>query len=70
MNERRNLFSPFSQRRDIEADDEAIEQVFAEASVAHVLVDVRVRGGNHPDVHVDRTGFAQRVNFTLFEKAQ
>ena len=54
-----------------EADDvEAVEEVFAEATVGDQLLEVGVGGGDDANVDVDRAWLAERVDFAGLEKAQ
>ena len=57
VDEAGDFVAPFAQRRDAEADDvEAVEEVFAEASVADRVFEVGVGGGDDADVDGQRAG--------------
>jgi hypothetical protein len=54
-----HVLAPLAQRRQAQADDvEAVEQVFAEHAVAHALLQVLVRGGDHAHIGLDGSGCA------------
>ncbi len=71
LNEERNLFAAFAQGWHGQPDDvEAIEEILAEASLAHHLLEVGVGGSDDADVDVDRLGLAERMNLVRLEEAK
>src|ERR1700732_5638372 len=54
LHQQRNIFAALPQRRQIDADYiEAVEQVFAEAALAHTLAKLNVSGGDDAHVHLN-----------------
>jgi len=49
---------------------ESVEEIFPEASVAQILLEVAVGGGDHSDVHVDGSGAAQSFQLAFLQHAQ
>ena len=45
-------------------------EVFAEIAPAHLFLEVAVRGGEQPDVHLDRLRAADAIDFPLLDGAQ
>src|SRR5690606_29279684 len=63
--------SPFTQwRHEDRVDIEAIEQVFPESAVLHLLQQVAVRGGYQPYVHLERRAASNRIDLALLHGAQ
>ena len=66
-----DILAPLAQRRQAQADDiEAMEQVFAEQSLAHPLFQILVGGGDHPHVDLDRRMPADAVELAVRQHAQ
>ena len=71
LGEQRDVVAPLAQRRDVQRHHaQAVEQVLAEAALAHGGVEVAV--GGRDDAHVDVLGFARpdRRHLAALEHAQ
>jgi hypothetical protein len=61
----------FAQRRHEDREDvEAVIEIVAEFGGRNRLLEVLVRGGDEPDVRVDRLGAAEPLEFALLQDAQ
>ena len=71
LDQGRDFFTALAQRRHSQPDDvEAVEEVFAEASLRDQLLEIGVGRGDDADVHLDRMGLAERVDLVGLEKAE
>ena len=71
LDQRRDVVAPRAQRRQLDVDDvQAIEEIGAEAAVAHLGLEVAVGGGDQPDVDRDRSARAERRDLALLDGAQ
>src|SRR5262249_50280344 len=60
MGQQRGVVFALPERREREGDDvQSVEQVLAEGLGLHLLVEILVGGGEHPDVHVEIGGPAE-----------
>ena len=66
-----DVILPFSQRGKIDLHHvEAMEQVRAEAALAHHRAEVPVRGGDHPNVDLHRSSPSDPRDLSLLEKSE
>ena len=66
-----NVFAARAQRRQVDGDDvEAVEEVFAEAAVAHCLAQIDVGGGDDAHVHLDLLDAAEVHEAPVLQHAQ
>ena len=66
-----NVFSPRAERGQVYGDDvEAVEEVLAEAAVAHRLADVDVCGGDDAHVYLNLLNAAQVHEAVILQHAQ
>src|SRR5580765_4806726 len=71
LSQQRQVFQPFGQRRQLNRDDvQAIEQVFAQQSVAYGAMRFLVGRGQNPNVDGNILAAAQTVNDALFDHTQ
>ena len=71
LDEERDVFAAFAQRRKLHRDDvQAIEEVLAERGVRDHLREIGVRGGDDPDVDLDRVRVADALELPLLQHAQ
>ena len=71
LGEQGNVFAAGAQRRQVDGDDvEAVEEVFAEAAVAHRLAQVDVGGGDDAHVHLNLLNAAQVHEAAVLQHAQ
>jgi hypothetical protein len=69
--ERRNVLEALAQRRQAQPDDvEPVQQVLAEQSLPHALLEVLVRRGDHAHVRLERGVPADAVVLAVREHAQ
>ncbi len=69
--EQRDVLLALAQRRQVDGDDiQAIKQVFAEAAVLDLLLELLVGGGQHADIDVDRRVVADASDFFLLQNAE
>ena len=71
MRQSANVLGPFAQGRNAQIDDiQAIQKVFAEGAVLDRFGQVPVGGGDDADIHLDRLGAADPVDFAFLNGAQ
>ena len=51
-------------------DIQAVIEILPETALLDLLCQVPVRGGDHPDIHLDRPGAPQRLELLLLEDPQ
>jgi hypothetical protein len=67
----RDLFAPFAQRRDVNANDaQAIKEIFAKSCPRDAVLEIRIGCGDHAHVRRVATRIADRQHFTLLEEPQ
>ncbi len=71
LGEQRNVFAAGAQRRQVDGDDvEAVEEILAEAAVAHRLAQIDVGGGEDAHVHLDLLNAAEMHEALVLQHAQ
>src|SRR5438105_4182675 len=71
LREERNVFGALAQVRQSKPDDvQPVVEVLAKRSLAHALLEVLVRGGDHAHVHLDLLVAADAVEAAIREHAQ
>ena len=71
LDQRGNIFATLAQRRQAQGKDEdAVEQVLPEFSVAHERLEIVMSGDDHPHIHGNRAVAADALDFTLLKHAQ
>ena len=51
-------------------DVQSVEEIFSEAMVGDLLLQVPIRGGDQPYVHLDRLGASDALEFMLLQHPQ
>src|SRR5213594_370725 len=71
VDEQGHVLDPLPERRhDHRHDVEPIVEILAEGAASDGLLEVRVRGGDEPDVDLDRASTADSLDLALLEHAQ
>src|SRR6185436_13872873 len=71
VDQRGYLLTAFPERRHLNANDvQAVEEVFAKASLGDGPLQIRVSSRDHPDIDLQRLTLADRVYLALLEEPQ
>jgi hypothetical protein len=71
LDQRRNVFAAFPERRDLDRDDvQAIEEIVLEPAVGDHLAQVAIGGGDDADVDALRPLGAERLELPLLQHPQ
>src|SRR5205085_7682369 len=66
-----NLLATLPERRDVDANHtEAVVEILPELTLRDALLEVGVGGGEHANVHLDRTRLTDGHDLALLEEAQ
>ena len=69
--ERGDVLLALPQRRDVDRHDvEPVEEVLPEETFLHILLEVAVRGGHEPHVHLDRLDAAHPFELVILDHPQ
>ena len=71
VGQRQDVARPLAQGRQAQMHDvQAVEQVFAERTLAHRIAEIAVRGRDDPQIDLDRLRAADPVDHPLLQGAQ
>ena len=63
-----NIFFPFAERRQHDGNHvQAVIEILPETAIFHILFQVLVCSGDHPDIHFYRLGASHRFELLLLE---
>ena len=71
LDEQRDVLAAFAQRRQLHRDHvQSVEEIFAERRLRDHLREIGVRGGDDPNVDLDRVRIADALELAFLEDAQ